>query len=124
DRFSRDLYYDANPDAYGKTYSWLGATCEPSTFDARSLGLPEPIDATLEPMHRIGLETATAAFASAGLSPEKIRGLPIPVILGFVRGSSRCEDYALRDEIGRLLAHLDSLEAAPLSPDELGEVRS
>ena len=83
DRWSLSDWYDADPDAPGKSYSRHGGFLgNVDRFDAAFFGIV-PGDATvMDPQHRLLLEVTSDAFEHAGLPLDGLVGTQTGVFIG------------------------------------------
>jgi epothilone polyketide synthase D len=101
DRFHLDAWFDANPDADGKTYVRHGGFVKDhDRFDAEFFGISPREASTLDPQQRFLLETSWEALENAGLAPARLADRRVGMYIGV--GPS---DY------GALLAKLGAKDA-------------
>lgn len=82
-RFDIDEVFDPHPDAIGKSYTRRGAFMQGvEYFDYPFFGLSAAEARVMDPQQRVMLETAYAAFASAGYDKEKLRSSATSVHIG------------------------------------------
>src|ERR1700716_1111350 len=75
DRWDADDYYDPEPGMHGRSVSKWGAFLDDvSGFDAEFFGINEREATSLDPQHRLLLETSWEAVEHAGLTPEVVTG--------------------------------------------------
>ncbi|WP_415837373.1 SDR family NAD(P)-dependent oxidoreductase [Parendozoicomonas haliclonae] len=73
DRFDINPLFDTDPNATGKSYTRRGAFIEePGRFDAGFFGIPPREAESMDPQHRLLLESAWTALENAGLNPEQL----------------------------------------------------
>ncbi|WP_081290200.1 sulfolipid-1 biosynthesis phthioceranic/hydroxyphthioceranic acid synthase, partial [Mycobacterium asiaticum] len=91
DRWDADAYYDPEPGVPGRTVSrWGGFVDEPAGFDAEFFGITEREAISIDPQHRLLLETSWEAIEHAGLDPADLAGTSTGVFAGLTH-----EDYLL-----------------------------
>jgi len=83
DRWDADDYYDPEPGMTGRSVSKWGAFLDDvSGFDADFFGINEREATSLDPQHRLLLETSWEAVEHAGLTPEVVTGSLTGVFVG------------------------------------------
>ena len=139
ERLPRDLYYDPNPRAPGKTYCDQVAVITDWKFNPLAFQIPPVTVEATDPTHWLALWTARAAFANAGLDLAGRDRSRIGVILGntlggeygrstylryrwpfveraFRRALASTRDHDLKADAKELEALLESLRHYYLSP--------
>ena len=83
DRWDVDDYYDPEPGVQGRsTCKWGAFLDDVAGFDAGFFGINEREATTLDPQHRLLLETSWEAMEHAGLTPEMMTGSLTGVFVG------------------------------------------
>ncbi|MCP3063711.1 SDR family NAD(P)-dependent oxidoreductase [Myxococcus sp. K38C18041901] len=90
-RWTLDDWYDADPEAPGKTYSRHGGFLDDiDAFDASFFGISGAEARSMDPQQRMLLELSWEALERAGMAVERLKGTPTGVFLGIC-----LSDYAL-----------------------------
>ena len=83
DRWNHALYFDADPNKAGKTYSkWGGFIADVDKFDPLFFNISPKEAALLDPQERLFLETAWETIEDAGYTRESISGRRVGVFAG------------------------------------------
>ncbi len=83
DRWDAEAYYDPDPDTPARTYARHGAFINHvRDFDAALFGITPREAASIDPQHRLLLETAWHALEHAAIPPDSLRGTPTGVYIG------------------------------------------
>ncbi|OLP03100.1 polyketide synthase [Mycolicibacterium porcinum] len=102
DRWDADEYYDPEPGVPGRSVSKWGAFLDDvAGFDADFFGYGEREAPSIDPQHRLLLETSWEALEHAGLAPTDISGSLTGVFLGMTHN-----DYQM------VAAEADALDGA------------
>ncbi len=101
-RWDRELWYDADPDAPGKTRIRHGGFLDDiDQFDARFFRLSPREARCMDPQHRLLLEVCWEALEDAGQDAHRLHGSRTGVFMGFMNN-----DYASHAELAELQGHL------------------
>ncbi|HEV7854223.1 MAG TPA: sulfolipid-1 biosynthesis phthioceranic/hydroxyphthioceranic acid synthase [Mycobacterium sp.] len=91
ERWDAEQYYDPHPGVPGRSVSKWGAFVDDiAGFDAEFFGLDEREAISIDPQHRLLLETSWEAVEHAGLNPAAIAGSRAGVFIGLTHA-----DYSL-----------------------------
>lgn len=83
DRWGGDPLFDPDPRAAGRTYVRRGAFLDAvDGFDPELFGISPKEAASIDPQHRLLLETSWEALESAHLAPSSLRGDNVGVFVG------------------------------------------
>ncbi len=83
DRWDADEYYDPEPGVRGRSVSrWGGFLDDVAGFDAEFFGIGDQEAASIDPQHRLLLETSWEAVEHAGLVPASLAGSRTGVFMG------------------------------------------
>ncbi|MET9887840.1 SDR family NAD(P)-dependent oxidoreductase, partial [Streptomyces sp. NPDC006430] len=129
DRFDIDAFYDADPDAEGRTYARHASFLDDvSHFDAAFFGISPREAEPMDPQHRLLLEAAWTSLEDAGIRPRELRDSRTGVFVGAgvgeygkYRQGGAPDTYTLTGTLpsfnaGRLSYHL-GLQGPALSVD-------
>src|ERR1700738_4055770 len=97
DRWDLDAYYDLDPDKPGKMNTRHGAFIKGvDQFDAEFFGVSPREAVSMDPQHRLLMETSWEALENAAIAPAALRGSPTGVFVGI--GNSDYWRMVYRDE--------------------------
>jgi polyketide synthase PksN len=87
ERWDHQLYYDADPDQAGKSYSkWGGFIADIDKFDPLFFNISPKEAAITDPQERLFLETAWQTIEDAGYTRETFSGKRVGVYVGVMWG--------------------------------------
>ncbi|WKG11792.1 beta-ketoacyl synthase N-terminal-like domain-containing protein [Nocardia sp. PE-7] len=105
DRWDVEALFDADPDAPGRTYSRHGGfLSDVRGFDAGLFGVSAHEATSMDPQHRLVLETAWEAIEHAGIAPDALRGSATGVFIGMAGGG----DY---ERLGASVRGIEAIDA-------------
>jgi acyl transferase domain-containing protein/SAM-dependent methyltransferase len=97
DRWDLDAYYDPDPDKPGKMNTRHGSFLrEVDQFDAEFFGVSPREAVSMDPQHRLLMETSWEALENAAIAPAALRGSQTGIFVGL--GNSDYWRMAYRDE--------------------------
>src|SRR5271165_600931 len=97
DRWGLDAYYDLDPDKPGKMNTRHGAFIKGvDQFDAEFFGVSPREAVSMDPQHRLLMETSWEALENAAIAPASLNGSQTGVFVGI--GNSDYWRMAYRDE--------------------------
>ncbi len=104
-RWAVEDYYDADPEAAGKTYLRQGGFLQMPVdqFDAQFFGLAAREASRMDPQQRLLLEVSWEALEQAGQAPDRLMGSQTGVFVGI-----NTHDYAELQRSDGDPTHLDS----------------
>jgi amino acid adenylation domain-containing protein len=96
DRWDASAFYDANPDACGKSYCQRGGFLTSiDDFDASFFAISPREARAMDPAQRVMLETCWEAFERAGYTMHQLRGSQTGVYIGVCSISAHAPTKAL-----------------------------
>ncbi|MCL6285139.1 acyltransferase domain-containing protein [Ruegeria sp. 2012CJ41-6] len=99
-RWSIDQFYDEDPDLDGHMTTRHGGFLDDiEDFDAEFFGIAPQEAASLDPQHRLVLETGWEALETAGINPETLRGSDTGIFLGISNSDYGRALFSDRDRI-------------------------
>ena len=107
-----NFYYDPDPKAPDKTYSRIGGFITDFEFDPLKFRIPPSVAKQMDRTQQMAIACVGEALADAGLSPEKLKGRKVGIILGNSMGGESTDAFAQRVNLPKTLAHLDQSLAA------------
>ena len=107
-----NLYYDPDPKAPDKTYSRIGGFITDFQFDPLKYRIPPSVAKQMDRTQQMAIACVGEALADAGLSPEKLKGRKVGIILGNSMGGESTDAFAQRVNLPKTLSHLDQSLAA------------
>ena len=106
ERWDLQEYYDANPDAPGKTYSRHAGLLEGlQGFDAEFFNITPREAESVDPQQRLLLEVSWEALERAGIPPDSLQGTQTGVFVGIAS-----QDYS-RQLLARGIKKIDAYMA-------------
>ncbi|MET0322123.1 MAG: polyketide synthase, partial [Duganella sp.] len=113
DRWRADLYFDADREQPGKTYSrWMGCLDDVAMFDPLFFGISPREAEWMDPQQRVFLQSAWHCVEDAGYGPELLAGSRCGVFVGCTAGDYSQEiartDLNAQNFMGRASAILAS----------------
>lgn len=119
ERLDRELYYDVEKGARGKTYSTIGGVIKDRPLDQSVFPLDPSEYAKWDPCHLIMCEVACAACRQAGYDVRDMPYRNAGVYIGHSGGSTRGSELVYGTLAAETAAHLRSVEdLGSLEPSE------
>ena len=113
-----NFYYDPDPKAPDKTYSRIGGFITDFRFDPLKYRIPPSVAKQMDRTQQMAIACVGEALDDAGLSPEKLKGRKVGIILGNSMGGESTDAFAQRVNLPKTLSHLDQSLAALDLDDE------
>ena len=119
DRWGKvEHYYDPDPKAPDKSYTKIGGFVTDFHFDPLKYRIPPAVVAKMDRTQQLAVVCAGDALEDAGLSPEKLQGLRVGVMIGNSMGGENTDLYAQRLGLPRALECLaESIDQLPIDQD-------
>lgn len=120
DRWGKvDYYYDPDPKAADKSYTKIGGFITDFHFDPLKYRIPPAVVEKMDRTQQLAVVCAGDALADAGLTPKKLQGLRVGVMIGNSMGGENTDLYAQRLGLPRALECLEqSLEQSGIAPEQ------
>ncbi|MGW0738256.1 SDR family NAD(P)-dependent oxidoreductase, partial [Streptomyces sp. NPDC002851] len=116
DRFDIDAFYDADPEAEGKTYVRQASFLDDvASFDAAFFGISPREAEPMDPQHRLLLEAAWSSLEDAGIRPRELRDSRTGVFVGAGPGEYGKHRQGAAPDTYTLTGSLPSFHAGRLS---------
>ena len=106
DRFQRDLYFDREVGAYGKSYCEYGGLLDDVPFDPSYFRIPPKVAASTDVAQLWALQVALETIHDAGREPKDLHGTQCGVFIGHARGSMLTSDMAFGTAVEGMTASL------------------
>jgi acyl transferase domain-containing protein/NAD(P)-dependent dehydrogenase (short-subunit alcohol dehydrogenase family) len=113
DRFQRDLYFDPEIGAYGKSYCEFGGLLDQVPFDPQYFRIPPKVARATDVAQLWALQVALETIQDAGREPDDLRGKHCGVFIGHARGSMLTSDMAFGTAVEGMTAALDNQKLPP-----------
>ena len=107
-----DFYYDPDPKAPDKTYTRIGGFIGDFKFDPLKYRIPPAVARKMDRTQQMAVTCVADALEDAGLSPEKLKGKRVGVILGNSMGGDTTDRYAERVGLPRSVSCLEEAVAS------------
>ncbi len=102
-----DFYYDPDPKAPDKTYSKIGGFVRDFVFDPLKYRIPPSVAQLMDRSQQLAVACVGDALEDAGLSPERLKGKKVGIILGNSMGGENTDRYAWRVALPRSISILE-----------------
>jgi acyl transferase domain-containing protein/NAD(P)H-dependent flavin oxidoreductase YrpB (nitropropane dioxygenase family)/NAD(P)-dependent dehydrogenase (short-subunit alcohol dehydrogenase family)/phosphopantetheinyl transferase/acyl carrier protein len=102
-----DFYYDPDPKAPDKTYSKIGGFVRDFVFDPLRYRIPPSVALLMDRSQQLAVACVADALEDAGLSPERLKGKKVGIILGNSMGGENTDRYAWRVALPRSVSILE-----------------
>ncbi|MGC9030050.1 MAG: SDR family NAD(P)-dependent oxidoreductase [Desulfomonilaceae bacterium] len=125
DRWGKvEHYYDPDPKVPDKSYTKIGGFVTDFHFDPLKYRIPPAVVAKMDRTQQLAVVCAGDALEDAGLSPEKLQGRRVGVMIGNSMGGENTDRYAQRLGLPRALECLaKSLDQLPVNEDHKNKIR-
>ncbi len=125
DRWGKvEHYYDPDPKVPDKSYTKIGGFVTDFHFDPLRYRIPPAVVAKMDRTQQLAVVCAGDALEDAGLSPEKLQGRRVGVMIGNSMGGENTDRYAQRLGLPRALECLaKSLDQLPVNEDHKNKIR-
>ncbi len=125
DRWGKvEHYYDPDPKTPDKSYTKIGGFITDFHFDPLRFRIPPSVVAKMDRTQQLAVVCAGDALEDAGLSPEKLQGRRVGVMIGNSMGGENTDLYAQRLGLPRALECLQkSIEQLPIEQDHKAKIR-
>ena len=102
-----DFYYDPDPKVPDKTYSKIGGFVRDFVFDPLKYRIPPSVAQLMDRSQQLAVACVADALEDAGLSPERLKGKKVGIVLGNSMGGENTDRYAWRVALPRSVSILE-----------------